>query len=194
VIACISKPGVGYHLKMSTSIAPDLRYPVGRFQRPETVSADERASCIREIAELPANLRAAVEGLTEPQLETPYRPGGWNVRQVVHHIADSHMNSFIRFRLGLTESDPIIKPYEEGEWAKLADSRTSPIELSLTLLDALHARWITMLDAMTDADFARTFRHPESGLLRLDVNIALYAWHSRHHVAHITTLRERMGW
>ena len=172
----------------------DLRYPVGPFVRPQSVSPSERAANIRAIAGLPANLRAAVDGLSDEQLATPYRDGGWNVRQVVHHIADSHMNSFIRFRLALTENEPTIKPYDEVACAELADSRTSPIELSLTLLDSLHARWITMLESMSDADFARAFRHPEIGLVTLEVNTALYAWHSRHHVAHITSLRERMGW
>ena len=172
----------------------DARYPVGRFVRPLSVSPTERAANIRQIAELPSQLRAAVNGLVDRQLATPYREGGWNVRQVVHHVADSHMNSFIRFRLALTENEPTIKPYDEAACAELADSRTSPIELSLTLLDSLHARWIIMLESMSDADFARSFRHPEIDLVTLEVNTALYAWHSRHHVAHITSLRERMGW
>jgi hypothetical protein len=172
----------------------DARYPVGRFVRPLSVSPTERAANIRQIAELPSQLRAAVNGLVDRQLATPYREGGWNVRQVIHHVADSHMNSFIRFRLALTEDEPTIKPYDEAACAELADSRTSPIELSLTLLDSLHARWITMLESMSDADFARAFRHPEIGLVTLEVNTVLYAWHSRHHVAHITSLRERMGW
>jgi uncharacterized damage-inducible protein DinB len=129
-----------------------------------------------------------VEGLSEEQLNTPYRPGGWTVRQVVHHLPDSHMNSYVRFKLALTEDAPTIKPYDEALWANLADSSTTPLETSLALLDALHVRWVRLLKSMTDADFMREFRHPESGLIRLDQNLALYAWHGKHHVAHITSV------
>ena len=139
-------------------------------------------------------MRAAVAGLTPEQLDTPYRPGGWTVRQVVHHVPDSHINSYVRFKLALTEEEPTIKPYDEARWAKLADTATTPVEVSLTLLDSLHSRWVPLLQSLTEADFARQFRHPELGMVRLDRNLALYAWHGKHHVAHITSLRERMGW
>lgn len=172
----------------------DLRYPVGRFAFPESVTADELAGFVDEIAAAPARLRAAVEGLSDSQLDAPYRPGGWTVRQVVHHVPDSHLNSYTRFRLALTEDDPVIKPYEEARWAELADARSMPVEPSLAMLEALHARWLTLLRSLSPADWKRTFRHPELGSVTLEKNAALYAWHSRHHVAHITNLRERMGW
>ncbi len=133
-------------------------------------------------------------GLSPEQLDTPYRPGGWTVRQVVHHVPDSHINSYIRFKLALTEPEPTIKPYDEALWAELADTPATPVEVSLTLLDSLHGRWVPLLRSLSGADFARQFRHPELGMVRLDGNLALYAWHGRHHVAHITSLRERMGW
>ena len=172
----------------------DLQYPVGRFEFPREVSSEDRARFIQEIAETPANLRAAVTGLSGEQLDTPYRPGGWTVRQVVHHVPDSHMNSYVRFRLALTEDEPTIKPYDEARWAELADSRTGRIETSLALLESLHERWVLLLRALSDEDFRRQFRHPELGVVSLEKNLALYAWHGRHHVAHITALRERMGW
>lgn len=176
------------------SPAPDLRYPVGRFQAPAAITADERAQFIRVIEELPSSLRSAIAGLSDAQLDTPYREGGWTVRQVIHHVADSHMNSLIRFKLALTEDSPVIKPYDEGAWAKLADSTQLPVETSLSLLDGLHQRWTLLLRSMNDEQFQRAFKHPEIGLVKLDVNLALYAWHSRHHTAHITSLREREGW
>ena len=172
----------------------ELRYPVGRFQFPESVSAEELARFLGQIAEAPARMRAAVSGLSDAQLDTPYRPGGWTVRQVVHHVPDSHMNSYVRFRLALTEDSPTIKPYEEARWAELADARTLPIEPSLALLESLHARWAPLLRSLSAADWKRTFRHPELGLISLENNAALYAWHGRHHVAHITSLRDRMSW
>ncbi len=172
---------------------PDLRYPVGKFKFPETVSVDERNRFIDEIAAAPAHLKAAVAGLSAAHLDTPYRPGGWTVRQLVHHVPESHMNSYIRYKWALTEDEPTIKPYFEDRWAELSDARTSPIEPSLALLESLHQRWITLLRALTEEDWKRTFRHPEQGLVRLDQNAALYAWHGRHHVAHITGLRERIG-
>jgi len=134
-----------------------------------------------------------VAGLSEPQLDTPYRPGGWTVRQVVHHVPDSHINSYVRFRLALTENEPTVKPYDESRWAELADSRTAHIETSLALLESLHERWVLLLRSLSPADFRRQFRHPELGAVSLEKNLALYAWHGRHHVAHITSLRERMG-
>lgn len=172
----------------------DLRYPVGKFRFLDTVNADDRRQFIDQIAEAPLRLRSAASGLSEQQLGTPYRPGGWTVRQVVHHVPDSHLNSYIRFRLALTEEEPTIKAYFEDRWAELSDARTAPIEVSLRLLECLHSRWVGLLRSLSDEQWKRTFRHPELGLLTLDKNAALYAWHGRHHVAHIVNLRERMGW
>ena len=172
---------------------PDLRYPVGKFKFPETVSVDDRNRFIDEIAGTPERLKAAVAGLSAEHLDTPYRPGGWTVRQLVHHVPESHMNSYIRYKWALTEDEPTIKPYFEDRWAELSDARTSPVEPSLALLESLHQRWVTLLRGLTEEDWKRTFRHPDLGLVRLDQNAALYAWHGRHHVAHITTLRDRIG-
>ena len=172
----------------------DLRYPVGQFSFAGTLSREERASLIDQIAATPERMRTAVAGLSNEQLDTPYRPGGWTVRQVVHHVPESHLNSYIRFKLALTEDEPTIKPYFEDRWAQLQDALVSPVEPSLDLLDALHQSWVWFLRSLKDEDFDRTFRHPELGLVSLNKNLALYAWHGRHHVAHITTLRERMGW
>ena len=174
--------------------SPDLRYPVGKFHFPDSVSRDDRSKFVDQIADAPARLRSAVAGLDDSQLDTPYRPGGWTVRQVVHHVPDSHLNSYTRFRLALTEDQPIIKPYQEDLWAELADARTAPIEVSLRLLECLHSRWIGLLRSLTDEQWKRAFRHPDLGLVTLEQNTALYAWHGRHHVAHITGLRERMAW
>ena len=173
---------------------PDLSYPIGKFAAERELAPARRAELIAQVAEAPVRLRAAVQGLSPQQLDTPYRPQGWTVRQVVHHVPDSHMNAYIRFKLALTESEPIIKPYEQQLWAELADTRQAPIETSLTLLECLHQRWVLLLKSMAEGDWQRTFRHPELGTVRLDTNLALYAWHGRHHVAHITSLRERMGW
>ncbi|MDX1982309.1 MAG: putative metal-dependent hydrolase [Bryobacteraceae bacterium] len=164
----------------------DLRYPIGKFEYPEAVAPAQLAQAIEEIAALPGQMRAAVAGWSDAQLDTPYRPEGWTVRQVVHHTADSHMNSYVRFRLALTEDEPTIKPYKEALWAELTDGRSAPVEVSLALLDALHERWVMLLGGMSDRDFARAFRHPDRGLVRLDVTALLYAWHGRHHLAHIT--------
>jgi uncharacterized damage-inducible protein DinB len=172
----------------------DLRYPVGKFHRPDTLSAEERRASIDAIAEAPSRLRAAIAGLDAAQLDTPYRPGGWTVRQVVHHVPDSHMNAYIRFKLAATEDEPTIKPYEEARWAELADAKSAPIEPSLALLENLHKRWVVFLRSLAPADWSRKFRHPELGTLTLEQNLALYAWHGRHHVAHVTALRERQGW
>jgi uncharacterized damage-inducible protein DinB len=174
--------------------APDLRYPVGRFDFQAPVPAESRPRLIDDIAAAPDLLRQAVAGLNDSQLDTPYREGGWTVRQVVHHVPDSHMNSYVRFRLALTEDEPAVKPYDESRWADLHDSLTMPPEASLALLENLHLRWVELLRSLSDSDFQRTFRHPEIGLVRLDTNLALYAWHGRHHTAHITGLRRRMGW
>jgi len=172
----------------------DLRYPVGEFQFPAAVSSQELAKFIDHIAETPARMRAATAGLSDSQLDTPYRPGGWTVRQVAHHVPDSHMNSYVRFRLALTEDSPVIKPYEESRWAELPDARSMPVEPSLVLLESLHARWVPLLRSLSAADWKRSFRHPELGPVTLENNAALYAWHGRHHVAHITALRQRMAW
>jgi hypothetical protein len=179
---------------MSNPQENDLKFPVGHYQAPTTVSAEQRAGWIEEMANLPAKLKKAVAGLNDSQLDTPYRPGGWTVRQVVHHLPDSHLNSYTRFRLALTENSPLIKPYEEAAWAELNDARTAPIASSLTLLEGLHARFVLLLRSMTEADFAKTFTHPELGQKRLDWTLGLYAWHSLHHVAHINNLRSREGW
>lgn len=178
---------------MSTQAQPDLRYPVGRLAVPPSVTASERAEHIETVAAAPAKLRAAVAGLTPEQLDTPYRPGGWTVRQVVHHVPDSHMNSYIRFKLALTEDEPTIKTYKENLWAEMADSSLDP-EISLRLLELVHTRWVTLLRSMTPEQFARTLRHPEMGAMTLDQLLTVYSWHSRHHVAHITALRQRMNW
>ncbi|MBC7909010.1 MAG: putative metal-dependent hydrolase [Pyrinomonadaceae bacterium] len=173
----------------------DLRFPVGEFQLDDDNLTDEqRQQFIQEIAETPARLREAVEGLSDEQLDTPYRPDGWTVRQVVHHVPDSHLNNYIRVKFALTEDEPTIKPYDEAVWAEMADSVATPIEVSLTLLESLHARWIVLLNSLSPEDFKRVFHHPERGAVSLNMNVALYAWHGRHHVAHITSLRERMGW
>ena len=163
----------------------DPRYPVGKFTVPETITSDLRASGCAEIAAFPRKLREAAGALSEKQLETSYREGGWTARQVIHHVADSHMNSYIRFRLALTEDVPTIKPYDEARWAELSDAKSAPIEVSLALVDSLHDRWSRLLQSMTQTDFARTFRHPELGERSLDATVQLYAWHGRHHLAHL---------
>ena len=172
----------------------DLQYPIGKFHRPTKWEDADRAAAIATIAALPKELAAAVSGLADAQLDTPYRPGGWHVRQVVHHVADSHANAYTRLRLALTENEPTIKPYAEALWAELLDARTMPVAASLRLLDALHARWVTLATSLTAAQCARTFRHPESGVQTIDWLFALYAWHGRHHTAHITELRKRESW
>jgi hypothetical protein len=172
----------------------DLRYPIGKFHYDGVLTGEQKQKSLDDIANAPANLRAAVEGLSEIQLDTPYRPGGWTVRQVVHHVPDSHMNAYIRFKLALTEDEPTIKPYEQQLWADLGDTKSTPIEVSLTLLDSLHDRWVQLLRSFSATDWKRTFRHPELGVVSLEKNLALYAWHGRHHVAHITELRKRQGW
>lgn len=174
----------------------DLRYPTGKYQRPRgPLTAEQRRTMIDVIARTPAEFHAAASGLSESQLDTPYRPEGWTVRQLVHHVPDSHMNAYVRFKLALTEDTPTIKPYFEDRWAKLSDSRDTPIETSLTMLTALHDRWVRLLRAMAPDDFSRQISHPEwEGPLSLDAVLALYAWHGPHHTAHIANLRNRMGW
>ena len=172
----------------------DPRYPIGRFQWAGNLSGEQREACIQKIAELPANLRAAVAGLSAQQLDTPYREGGWTVRQVVHHVPDSHLNAYTRCKLALTESEPKIRDYDEARWADLADTRDTPVEVSLALLEALHRRWVILWCGLQEQDFSRTYQHPESGVNSLQQVLAQYAWHGAHHVAHITSLRQRMGW
>ena len=173
----------------------DLRHPIGKFVRPATLTQQEREEAIQNIAQLPKKLRAAVAGLSESQLDTPYREGGWTVRQTVHHVADSHMQATARVRLALTEDWPAITPYKENVWAELEDARTLPVEVSLQLLDSLHTRWVTLLRSLDESAWSkRGYKHPESGNQTIEQVAALYAWHGRHHTAHITSLRERMGW
>jgi len=174
-------------------IEVDPRYPVGKFVAPETIGADDRTSAIAVLAELPEQLRNAVDGLDSAQLSTPYRDGGWTLRQVVHHVADSHMNAFVRIRLALTEDWPTIKPYDEKAWAMLHDS-TAPVEWSLELIESLHARWVMLLQSLREDQWMRGFRHPESGPTTVELAALIYAWHSRHHVAHITHLRSAKDW
>lgn len=171
-----------------------LQYPVGRFHFEGPSSEKQRRLWIDEIAHTPGKFRSAVAGLPDNQLDTPYRPGGWTVRQVVHHVADSHINSYVRFRLALTETEPTIRPYEQERWAELEDARHAPVEESLILIEALHGRWTRLLRSLNDEAWKRTFRHPDLGIMGLEKNLALYAWHGRHHVAHITALRQRLGW
>jgi hypothetical protein len=173
----------------------DPRYPIGVFDAAQPVTADARARAIEEIAALPEALRAAVRGLTPEQLDTPCREGGWSPRQIVHHVPDSHMNGYGRTKLALTEDVPTIKPYDEHRWALLGDTSATPIEVSLDLVTALHARWAALLRTMSEADYERVFHHPETGRdHRLDTHVASYAWHGRHHAAQILALRERKGW
>jgi uncharacterized damage-inducible protein DinB len=172
----------------------DLRYPVGKFTPEPQLPHDVRATLIRQIADAPGRLRSAVRGLDERQLDTPYRPGGWTVRQVAHHVPDSHLNAYIRFKLALTENNPTIRPYDEAAWAKVVDTQRTPVDVSLALLDALHTRWVVLLESMQPEDFGRPLVHPEHGQLTLDWMLQLYAWHGRHHTAHVTSLRERERW
>ena len=172
----------------------DLRFPIGKFHFDGPLTDDQRNNALDDVATTPANLRAAVKGLSEAQLDTPYRPEGWTVRQVVHHMPDSHMNSYVRFKLALTEDEPTIKTYAEDRWAELADTKATPIGVSLTLFDSLHDRWVRLMRSLTTEDWKRSFRHPDLGPMSLEKALALYAWHGRHHVTHITALREREGW
>jgi hypothetical protein len=173
---------------------PDLRYPIGKAEMTRELDADARHALIDRIEGAPGRLGAAVAGLDAGQLDTPYRPGGWTVRQVAHHVPDSHLNAYLRCKWALTEDEPAIKTYDEERWAELPDSRTVPVEVSLALLDSLHRRWVGLLREMSAADFQRSLRHPEHGLITLDQILGLYAWHGDHHTAHVTALRERMGW
>jgi len=178
---------------MENKMSEDLRFPIGNFDKNIEVTPDLRKVFIQTITDLPKNLENAVADLTDEQLDTPYRPEGWTVRQTIHHIADSHLNSYIRFKLALTEDTPTIRPYYEDRWAKLADSEM-PIDVSMKIIDGLHSRWANLLNAMSDEDFQKLLNHPESGEWTLEKMLGLYDWHSRHHTAHITKLRETRNW
>ena len=179
---------------MTTTVTEDLRFPIGPFKWDGPNSPEQRAAFIHQIAQAPDQLQQAVDGLTREQLNTPYRPRGWTVRQVVHHLPDSHMNAYVRFKLALTETEPLIKPYDEARWAELPDSADTPIEVSLALFESLHDRLVRLLATLRPEDWSRNYRHPEMGLVPLDKALAMYAWHGAHHVAHINNLRARNGW
>jgi uncharacterized damage-inducible protein DinB len=172
----------------------DPRYPIGKFTYTAPLASEQKQQFLSDIESAPQRFRAAVNGLSEQQLDTPYRDGGWTLRQVIHHVADSHINAYIRFKLALTEDEPTIKPYEESLWGELPEAKHAPVEVSLALIDSLHRRWMLMLREFGDADWTRTFLHPAMGPMTLEKTLALYSWHGRHHAAHITSLREKMGW
>ncbi len=176
------------------STLDSLRYPIGRFTLERAITEGARQMWIAQLENAPGEMRAAVSGLSDEQLDTPYRPGGWTVRQVVHHVPDSHMNAYMRYRFALTEDAPTIKPYAEGRWAELADARTGPVAVSLALLESLHQRWTLLMRSLSAEQWTRKFYHPERGIATLEGDLPMYAWHGRHHVAHITALRQRMGW
>jgi uncharacterized damage-inducible protein DinB len=179
---------------MLNGMTTDPRYPIGRFVRPAEFTNESRAFATTEIAEAAPRLRAAVAGLSETQLDQPYREGGWTVRQLVHHVADSHMNAYVRTRLALTEANPTIKPYEEQLWADLSDAKTFPVEVSLKLIDAMHARWAGLLEMLSTEQWLRPLTHPVNGPMTLESMVAMYAWHSNHHIAHVTELRRAQDW
>jgi hypothetical protein len=181
-------------MSVSTGANVDLSYPIGKFQATDGLDAEQRARCIAEIEVAPDHLRAAVQGLSDLQIDTPYRPGGWTVRQVVHHVPESHMNAYIRFKWALTEDNPTIKAYQEDLWSKTPEVAFTPIEVSLNLLDALHARWVILLKSLSAEQFHTPYVHPDNGPMTLERMLGLYAWHGKHHVAHITELRKRMNW
>jgi hypothetical protein len=172
----------------------DLRFPIGKFELKAEITSGQRSALIESLAEAPARLRAAVEGLSPQQLGEPYRPEGWTLRQVAHHLPDSHLNGYTRFKLALTEVEPAIKTYEEKRWAELEDGRNADPEISLRLLESLHERWVILLRSLTLEDFGHTLKHPEWRVMSLDGALQLYEWHGRHHIAHITSLRRRKGW
>ena len=172
----------------------DLRYPIGKFRFEGPLSEAQKSQFVDDIAQAPGHLRNAVKGLSAAQLDTPYRPEGWTVRQVAHHVPDSHLNAYTRFKLALTEDEPTIKPYAEDRWAKLGDVAATPVEVSLALLESLHDRWVRLLRSLKPEEWKRSFRHPELGAVSLEKNLAFYAWHGKHHVAHVTRLRDRMKW
>ncbi len=172
----------------------DLRYPIGHFTAPAASNPGIRAEQIETLRQLPDSLREVTAGLSDAQLDTPYRDGGWTVRQVVHHLADSHANAYIRYRLALTEDWPTVKPYDEAAWAELADSRKLPIDVSMAIIAGMHARWVALLESLSEEDFQKGYNHPEHGKQALSTVLAMYAWHARHHTAHIASLRARQGW
>lgn len=172
----------------------ELKYPIGRFQYKGPYTEEQKRQFIKEIAETPEELKKAIKNLSDEQFATPYRPEGWTVRQVVNHMTDSHMNAFIRFKLALTEQNPGIKPYDQDKWVNLADTLNSPVEISINLLDALHQKWVILLNSLSAEDYKRTYMHPESGNTSLEKVLGMYAWHGKHHLAHITGLKKRMGW
>ena len=174
-------------------MSEDLSYPIGKYEKGATVTREQRKRFIEEISQLPNDLRKSVENLTDEQLDTPYRPEGWTIRQVVHHVGDSHLNSLIRFKLALTEENPTIRPYPEDLWAKTEEYKM-PVEVSLDLINALHRRWAKLLESMSDEDFARTLNHPETGNWNLEDFLGMYVWHGRHHLAHIVNLKKRNNW
>jgi uncharacterized damage-inducible protein DinB len=172
----------------------DLRYPIGKFPSGGPPTEEQKKNCIDDIAQAPGKLRAAVKGLSPQQLDTPYRDGGWTVRQVVHHVPDGHLNAYMRFKRALTEDEPAVTNYDQNRWANLSDTEATPIEVSLAMMDALHDRWVRLLRSLTPEEWTRTFRHPEIGVATLNQYLAICAWHGKHHVAHITSLRERNNW
>ena len=172
----------------------ELMYPIGRFALGDELTSEDRTTLIDQIAQMPTSMRGALSGLTDDQLDTRYREEGWTLRQVVHHVADSHIGGYVRFKWAATEQNPMIKPYGEPEWAELADGKSAPIDISLDLLDTLHARWVLYLRSLGPDDFLRPVRHPEWGEWTVDNVLGLYAWHGLHHVAHVTELRDRKGW
>jgi uncharacterized damage-inducible protein DinB len=172
----------------------DPRYPIGKFSYNGPPTAEDKKKYLDEIEQTPPRFRSALAGLSDEQLNTPYRDGGWTLRQLAHHLPDSHMNAYVRFKLALTEDEPTIKPYMENLWAELPEAKSAGIEVSLALLDSLHRRWMLMLRQFGDAEWKRTFRHPELGAMSLEKTVALYAWHGKHHVAHVTSLKKEMGW
>ena len=172
----------------------DLSYPIGKWTFTPNMTREHRAALIQQIAEAPAQLRAAVKGLNPEQLNTSYRPGGWTVRQVVHHVPESHMNAYIRFKWALTENAPAIKAYDENAWSNTPEVKATPTDCSLAILESLHERWVILLKSLADKDWQRTIEHPENGTMALEKLLAIYAWHGRHHAAHITELRKRNGW
>lgn len=180
---------------MTAPVAEELKFPTGKFHRPKgPLDTSERKRLVDVLASTPKMLGDAARGLNDRQLDTPYRAGGWTVRQVVHHVPDSHLNAYVRIKLALTENAPLIKTYDEAAWANLVDAREGPVDVSLTLLSALHDRWVRLLRTLASADFARTMTHPEHGPVSIDFMLALYGWHGPHHTAHITSLRKREGW
>jgi len=174
-------------------MSEDLSFPIGKYDRNQKITFEHRKRFMGEIAELPNDLREAVENLSDEQIDSPYRPGGWTMRQVIHHVGDSHMNSFIRFKLALSEDNPTIRPYAEDLWAETAEYKM-PVEVSLNLIDSIHQRWTALLQSMSDADFARTVNHPETGLWTLEDLLGMYVWHGKHHAAHINNLKKRNDW